>query len=947
MAGDNSDDPQQQPLAAGRRWSFDNVVLDERSLELFVGGALVKIERKPLEVLIYLIHHAGEVVTKDELFEHVWERKIFDDGVLSKAISGLRQALGSVGHEAIATVRGFGYRMVAKLAVDSSQPARPQPSDLALKAGAHPPSRPHWKLVERLGVGGLGEAWLARHEKTHEARVYKFARDGASLTSLRREVTLYRVISDTLGARAAVAHIFDWSLEQEPYFLEIEYVEGRDLQSWAESQGGLANVPMEVRLELAAQIAEAVAAAHSVGVIHKDLKPRNVLIRMSDIVGAAPKPQPKLCDFGSGGMSDPDRLHQLGITKLGLTAATQAGGGTAMYLAPEVIASQPATQKADIYALGVMLYQLVVGSFQKPLAPGWEADVQDELLREDIASAAAGAPEKRLASAEALASMLRTLDIRREARRAERADQERGARTQQAYAKLRRARAFIVALLVLSGAAIAGGVAAYRARNEAIEATATAQSINTFLTDDVLGIDPSVERPSEASYESLLARATSRVEERFVHQPAVAAHLHLLLGRRYQEIGQLDAALPHYERAVALFDLVGSSATNESIVAAERLANLEFSRGHTNVALESMRELVVSCTALNGPKALATLLLRTKYARSEIFAGKFLEGEHELLAIIEDINTADPPSAESRALFKEWLGTVLVNDLGSVREDAALRDLLMAYAKGVLAEYLAEEASDYPEARALFAEAREGLVHLIGENNDVVAQQDLSLVVALAAQREFDAANELIGKTEGFFAEWVPPHHWLRVIPKYYSAVVQLEQGHFHDALRISEEATSLCVGRECSPRVIAQIALLRARCLDLEGRHEEAMSLFLNSLHTFEELHGTTHVVVVETRIALANTQLELDLTDAANKTLAQISAGALATLPRVDHLIIGEYQRVKGLLALKANDLPGGTDSLGLALGIFSKRLGDSHWKTVRARAELARIPHATSQQ
>src|SRR3546814_11899439 len=91
-------------------------------------------------------------------------------------------------------------------------------------------------------------------------------------------------------------------------------------------------------------------------------------------------------------MLDAQRLHALGITRLGFTQTVAAldTSGTPLYLAPEVLSGQPSTLQSDIYALGVMLYQAVVGDWNRPLAPGWERQVDDELLREDIAAAVDG-----------------------------------------------------------------------------------------------------------------------------------------------------------------------------------------------------------------------------------------------------------------------------------------------------------------------------------------------------------------------------------------------------------------------------------------------------------------------------------------------------------------------------------------------------------------------------
>src|SRR5690606_14941671 len=109
----------------------------------------------------------------------------------------------------------------------------------------------------------------------------------------------------------------------------------------------------------------------------------------------------------------------------GTLANTEAqASGTLGYLAPELIEGRAASIQADIYALGVMLYQLAAGDLSRPLAPGWQRDIQDELLAQDIASMVDRAPERRPASAAEVAERLRTL----EGRHAERARAEQARR---------------------------------------------------------------------------------------------------------------------------------------------------------------------------------------------------------------------------------------------------------------------------------------------------------------------------------------------------------------------------------------------------------------------------------------------------------------------------------------------------------------------------------------
>jgi eukaryotic-like serine/threonine-protein kinase len=154
-------------------------------------------------------------------------------------------------------------------------------------------------------------------------------------------------------------------------------------------------IPLKLRLQMFVHIVQAVVIAHNAGVLHKDLKPANVLVSAS----TEDQVQIKLVDFGSASLLEPARLKELGITNMGLTQTGDLSHpltGTLMYMAPEVFCGQPPTAASDVYALGVMFYQFVIGDFRKPLSPGWEGGVQDPLLRDDIAQSVCGDPAQRL-----------------------------------------------------------------------------------------------------------------------------------------------------------------------------------------------------------------------------------------------------------------------------------------------------------------------------------------------------------------------------------------------------------------------------------------------------------------------------------------------------------------------------------------------------------------------
>jgi serine/threonine protein kinase/tetratricopeptide (TPR) repeat protein len=348
-------------------------------------------------------------------------------------------------------------------------------------AGQPLPQRPLWTLIERLGEGGFGEVWLARH-KAGERRVFKFCFEAERLRALKREVTLFRLLKEALGHRDDIARILDWQFEEPPYFVESEYTEGGNLARWAEQQGGLAALPPATRLALAAEVAEALAAAHSVGILHKDVKPENVLVAI-DREG---RPRPRLTDFGVGQLTERERLAAGGVTALGFTETLgedAQGAGTVGYLAPELLEGKPPSIQADIYSWGVLLYQLVVGDFNHALAPGWERGVGDELLVEDLARFLDGSPERRPASAREAAEMLRSLETRRAARAA--AEKNRLAQARSA----RRRRFATVAAAISSAVLVVVAVMGWREfrSRQAAEAAEQRASLRQRQAEDLIG----------------------------------------------------------------------------------------------------------------------------------------------------------------------------------------------------------------------------------------------------------------------------------------------------------------------------------------------------------------------------------------------------------------------------------------------------------------------------
>ena len=449
--------------SAAQVWTFGGCRFDESRLELRVAGEPVDLELKPLEVLLQLLRRQGEVVTKDHLMDAVWPGLAVVDASLTTAISKLRKGLKDAESHIVATVPRVGYRI--GVAIDC-KPAVCAPPLLPFRfqTGSAVPGRLQWRLLRPLARPEDRGVWLAENPKTGEFRVFKFASQGSRLRNLKREVTVSRFLRESFGPRPDFPHLLEWNFDVTPSFIEGEYG-GMDLADWAESLGGLANIALDVRMALLADVAKAVADAHSVGVLHRDLKPGNILVSPAKN-GGVPHWQIRVVDFGSASILDPERLAAFGITNLGLTqtAHTESGRltGTLMYLAPEVLSGKPATASADVYALGVILYQLVVGDFRNPLSPGWESLVEDPLLREDIAQAVCGDPSRRLSGASELAARLQALEARRRLREQLEIENQQKQLAERKAAEARARRPWMILAAAVAAIAIVFGFGLYR-----------------------------------------------------------------------------------------------------------------------------------------------------------------------------------------------------------------------------------------------------------------------------------------------------------------------------------------------------------------------------------------------------------------------------------------------------------------------------------------------------
>jgi tRNA A-37 threonylcarbamoyl transferase component Bud32 len=220
----------------------------------------------------------------------------------------------------------------------------------AIDHGRFPPGTllgGRYRIVGRLGRGGMGEVYRADDLKLGQAVALKFLpgdvdRDPARLTQLHTEVRMARQVS-----HPNVCRVYNIDEVEGHTFISMEYVDGEDLASLLRRIG---RFPEDRALAISRQICAGLAAAHERGVVHRDLKPANVMLDGSGKV--------RITDFGLAG-----------------AAGEAVRAGTPAYMAPEQLSGGEVTPRSDIYALGLVLYEVFTG--QRAL----DGETMAELIR--------------------------------------------------------------------------------------------------------------------------------------------------------------------------------------------------------------------------------------------------------------------------------------------------------------------------------------------------------------------------------------------------------------------------------------------------------------------------------------------------------------------------------------------------------------------------------------
>lgn len=471
--------------------------------------------------------------------------------------------------------RAAGF--MAEPTADSARPGGPAWTE-------RPGARIGRYTIERvLGEGGFGTVYLASQTVPFERHVaLKVVKPGVSSREIIHRFEAERQALAVMD-HPGIAKVYDAGASEQghPYFA-MEHVEGSPITEFCDRNG----LPIESRLELFERVCLAVQHAHHKGVVHRDLKPSNVLVTMID-----GQPHPKVIDFGIAKAIGPQFADQTAITRASEFL------GTPQYMAPEQAGMDGGDidTRADVYSLGVILYELLAGRppFDGARFAGIGYSQLIRILREEepprpsvrvgrledeaepVAAARATEPARlvRVLSEDLDWIVMRALEKDR-ARRyptasALAADVRRFLRNEPVEAGpptagyrfskfARRHRAAITAGGCVAAALLAGlvlaviGLVEARAQQRAAAASlAEAETVTTFLADLLASADPG-RLGRDVLVVDVLDRAASNLDTAFADRPRTEIRVRDTIGRTYLQLGRYEPAERHARRAHTL-----------------------------------------------------------------------------------------------------------------------------------------------------------------------------------------------------------------------------------------------------------------------------------------------------------------------------------------------------------------------------------------------------------
>jgi len=805
-----------------------------------------------------------------------------------------------------------------------------------------------YQIVSKLAQGGMGEVYLAeRSDGAYRGQVaIKTLRRGISDADIVRRFEAERQILAALN-HPHIASLLDGGAAKDGLpFLAMEYVEGEDILTYCDSR----RLTIAERLGLFGKVCSAVQYAHQSLVVHRDLKPGNILV--------TPEGEPKLLDFGIAKILAPDSV--------GSTATTQAGMRpmTPEYASPEQILGLPITTATDIYALGLLLFELLTGlrahifdkaqlsdfrrvvceetppkpsvaatdsmaerpdterapnAVERAAHRGTEPQRLRRLLAGDldniVHTALRKEPSRRYASAEQMAR-----DVARHLAGfpvSARGDSWR----YQAGKFIGRHRLGVVAAC-LAVLAVIFFTAALQVKNdriaaerdEALRQKSRSEEVTRFMIDVFDNADP-YQPGEEMTARELLARATERMQRGWDRHPALKADLMIALGQVNAKLGRFEEAEAFLREGLAIRAKSG-----------DKLALAECLR-HWGALLLAMGEYEPADKALSRASALAEERLGPRHA-----------GLEPILASLSELRYLQGRYAEGERLVRRALS---IQEADPETEPLAYGDNL-----GNLAIFL-DTQGRFDEAETLYRKVLALQETALGPNHLILGNTVFNFAASLSDQARYPEAADLYLRAIDIYSQHLGPDH--PFVGSAYSdlGVVHEKTGALDEAKRCFHAALTICDSSlgadhsECAS-ILNNLGLV---CL-ARSEQAQAVRLFEKAIAAFSASAGAEHPDVANMRTNLGRALCAMGRFEEAERQ----HLAALAIREKAfdeSHPMAAVSRHCLGDLYLRQNRYDDAEALLKRALAIREAALGRDHATTAETAALLQRLLRETGRE
>lgn len=709
-----------------------------------------------------------------------------------------------------------------------------------------------YAIVRRIGEGGMGDVFLAERADDQYRRqvAIKILRPGRDDKALVKRFRAERQILADLD-HPNIARLIDGgeTVEGRPY-LVMEYIDGTPITEYCDDNA----LGTRARLRIFLQCCAAVAHAHRRLVVHRDLKPTNILVDASGT--------PKLLDFGIAKLLDSSRMqHTMAITQESARLMTPG------HASPEQISGDVITTATDIYSLGVLLYQLLSGRFpytvtsyasselekailttppQKPSSRVSEADDTSPVSASDIGrsrSTSAGRLKKELAgdldnivlvalrkeadrrystAGEMAADINNYLDYRPVAARADSMVYRLG--------RFLRRNRIGVGVAVLVVASIALQTVFYtrqiqQERDGALAERQTAESVSEFLVDMFKVANPNEGYGTEMTAREILDVGVEKIRANLDDNPVVKARLLRTMAIAYLQLASFDKAEELIRQAVSI---------NE--------AHLEATDEQLLISLEVLSSVLRKKERWDEARTVAQRVLEIR----EALVGSSDPSLHQPLATLGVINFYLDEFDESLANFERIIAI----------ERKALPENDPARAKAFNHAALTHERMGrYSEAEAAYRKSLQLRENGYGEDSPRTSLAMSNLGIFLSNQARYDEAEPYIAaaleiERKAYGEDNTNLTYSLRAL-----ASIEENRGNLAFAASYLEQIKALWHNTSTTHSNYANAMRSLGRMYGLMGRFDEALDEGMAGYELFREIHGESHSMVAQSLHTISET--------------------------------------------------------------------------------------------